>query len=223
MAEWGVSMHIAFKALRQLQDEGLTTKIRGTHGMVVTEDADEIAFAWEPPPPPRLEVQARVVRIAIELADAGGLAGVSMRLIAERMGTATMTPYRYVRPRSRLDILMADAVFAEHPPPAGGGDWRAALEALGRLHWTMYRRRPWLAEALSFTDPELSPHVIAHAEWAGGTLVAAGLDAETAARAAATLADLVRGSALDGPAGGDDEAFEFSLGRLLDGFAQLLP
>ena len=36
MREWDVSMNIAFKALRLMRDEGLTEKVNGYHGMVVT-------------------------------------------------------------------------------------------------------------------------------------------------------------------------------------------
>jgi AcrR family transcriptional regulator len=220
MAEFDVSMHIAFKALRLLRDEGLTGKVRGIHGMVVTEDAADLATAWRPPPPAGLEFRARVVRIAIELADAEGLAAVSMRRIAEPLGVATMTPYRYVRPRARLEMLMTDAVFAGHPPPRRPrGDWRAQLEQLCRLQWQMYLRRPWLAETVSFEEAPsfeespLNEHVLAHIGWA--------LRATGNAQVAASAADFVRGTAMDIDGDGEQDTalFEFGLGRLLDGFA----
>jgi hypothetical protein len=228
MREWDVSMHVAFKALRLLRDEGLTGKVRGAHGMMVTEEAAGIAQAWRPPPPPALEFRAKVVRIAVALADAEGLGAVSMRRIAERLGTATMTPYRYVRPRARLDMLMADAVFAKHRPPRRPrGDWRAQLEQVCRLQWEMYRRRPWLARIVrfepsdlgEFEQPGLGEHVHAHTEWAMRAL--AGRGEEFAARAAATAADFVRGTAMDLDGDGEDDIalFEFGLRRLLDGLA----
>jgi AcrR family transcriptional regulator len=225
MGEFDVSMHIAFKALRLMRDEGLTGKVRGVHGMVVTEDAAGLAAAWRPPPPAGLEFRARVVRIAIELADAEGLGAVSMRRIAEPLGVATMTPYRYVRPRARLEMLMTDAVFAEHPPPRRPkGDWRAQLEQLCRLQWQMYLRRPWLAETVSFAESEsesesespLNEHVLAHVGWA--------LRATGNPQVAATAADFVRGTAMDIEGDGEQDTalFEFGLQRLLDGFAPLV-
>jgi AcrR family transcriptional regulator len=232
MSEWDVSMNVAFKALRLMRDEGLTEKMRGVHGMLVTERAVSVASAWQPPPPASTEFRTRVVRTAIELADANGLAAVSMRLIGEQLGVATMTPYRYVRSRARLEIMMADAVFAEHPPPrAPTGDWRAQLELLCRLQWEMYRRRPWLAKTAWFEKSQLSTHVVAHTEWATHALAGRGMAAETASQAAATAADFVRGTAMDidreaearAAVEEDTALFEFGLQRLLDGFAPLVP
>ena len=226
MREWDVSMNVAFKALRLARDEGLTEKVNGFHGMVVTADALDVALSWRPPPPPPVsDFGPRVVRTAIELADADGLAGVSMRRIGQRLGVATMTPYRYVGSRAALETMMADAIFAGHPPPPPTGDWRAQLEQLCRLQWQLYRRHPWLTRTVSFTAAELSGHVVAHTEWAVRALTEAGLAAQTAAQVAATAADFVRGTAMDagresGAEADEDTAlFEFGLQRLLDGFA----
>ncbi|MEU0555079.1 TetR/AcrR family transcriptional regulator C-terminal domain-containing protein [Dactylosporangium sp. NPDC006015] len=225
MSEWDVSMHIAFKALRQMRDERLVEKVPGIHGLLVTEPAAGIASAWQPPPPPGTEARARVVRTAIELADADGLAAASMRRIGERLGVTTMTPHKHVGSRARLETMMADAIFAGHPlpqPPAG--DWRAQLELVCRTQWQMYRRHPWLARIVSFEPSPLSEHVVAHIEWAAHAMTGQGLAAETASRVAATAADVVRGIAMDADQDPDDtELFEFGLQRLLDGLAPLFP
>ncbi|MDG6101880.1 TetR/AcrR family transcriptional regulator C-terminal domain-containing protein [Dactylosporangium aurantiacum] len=231
MAEWDVSMHIAFKALRLMRDEGLTMKVPGIHGMVVTEDAFDIALAWRPAPEPPVvsEAAARVVRTAIELADAEGLAAVSMRRIGEQLGIATMTAHRHAGNRAGLETMMADAIFAGHPPPQSpGGDWRARLELLCRTQWQLYRERPWLARTVSFQPSKHTAHVVAHAEWAARTLREHGLAEPAATQVAATVADFVRGAALDlarEPADPDEdtELFEFGLRRLLDGIAPLIP
>ncbi|WP_327010468.1 GntR family transcriptional regulator [Dactylosporangium sp. NBC_01737] len=227
MREWDVSMHIAFKALRLMRDEGLTEKVNGFHGMVVTPDAFDVALAWRPPPPTRSKVGAQVVPVAIELADAGGLAAVSMRRIGERLGVATMTPHKFVGSRARLETMMADAVFAEHPPPQSpAGGWRVRLELLCRMQWQMYRRRPWLTRTVSFQPSELTEHVTAHLAWVTRAMTEEGLAAQTAAQVAATAADFVRGTAMDaaGAEAGDEDTalFEFGLQRLLDGFAPLI-
>ncbi|MEV4509090.1 TetR/AcrR family transcriptional regulator C-terminal domain-containing protein [Dactylosporangium sp. NPDC049525] len=229
MRDWDVSMHVAFKALRLMRDEGLAEKITGIHGMVVTEDAFELALAWRPAPPVTSDFGARVVRTAIELADADGLAALSMRRIGERLGVATMTPYRYVGTRAGLESMMVDAIFAEHPPPRSPAvGWRAQLELLCRMQWQMYRDRAWLAKTVSFRPSELSPHVAAHLEWATRAMADWGLGAEPASRVAATAADFVRGTAMDiereAGAGTDEDTalFEFGLQRLLDGFAPLV-
>ncbi|MET8863344.1 TetR/AcrR family transcriptional regulator [Nonomuraea sp. NPDC004580] len=93
----------------------------------------------------------RIVRAGIELADAEGLDGLSMRKVADRLGFTTMSLYRHVPGRDQLVALMRDAAIGEHlneepaEEPAGAG-WRPRLEAMIRQGWRCRRRHPWLAE-----------------------------------------------------------------------------
>ncbi|MBN6056802.1 TetR/AcrR family transcriptional regulator C-terminal domain-containing protein [Nonomuraea sp. RK-328] len=117
----------------------------------------------------------RIVRAAVELADAEGLAGLSMRKVADRLGFTTMSLYRHVPGRDQLVDLMRDAVLGELAEPEGGAEpegapveggaasegapaeargaegpgagWRERLEAFARQGWELRRRHPWLAEA----------------------------------------------------------------------------
>jgi AcrR family transcriptional regulator len=231
MRDWDVSISVAYSALTMMRQEGLAEKTNGFLGMVVTPRAAAIAKAWQPPPAPGALFRARIVRTAIELADAGGLAAMPMRSVAERLGVVVMTLYKYVRDRAELEILMADAVFAEHPPPeTATGDWRAQLELLCRMQWQMYRRHTWLARTVTFKKPMLSPHAVGHITWAAGVMAHTGLARESQPQVAATAASFVRGNAMNlgSPARAPedaepDELFEFGLQRLLDGFARLLP
>ena len=59
----------------------------------------------------------------------------------------------------------------------------------------MYRRRPWLAQSMSFTRPVLAPHAMAHTEWTMRALAALG--PAGAFTAAITLANHVRGTAVN--------------------------
>ncbi|GAA2247758.1 MULTISPECIES: TetR/AcrR family transcriptional regulator [Kitasatospora] len=93
----------------------------------------------------------RIVRAAVEIADAEGLAALSMRSVAERLGYTTMSLYRHVPGKAELVELMRDAVIAESAVRQGeagdgedDGDWRAALEAWARAHWAIHLRHPWL-------------------------------------------------------------------------------
>jgi AcrR family transcriptional regulator len=89
----------------------------------------------------------RIVRAAIELADAEGVAALSMRRIAERLGFTTMSLYRHVPGKAELLDLMRDALVGEVARPDGdAGGWRAGLEAWAREGWALYRRHPWLAQ-----------------------------------------------------------------------------
>ncbi|WP_049565112.1 TetR/AcrR family transcriptional regulator C-terminal domain-containing protein [Nonomuraea sp. SBT364] len=87
----------------------------------------------------------RIVHAAVAVADAEGLAGLSMRKVAERLGFTTMSLYRHVPGRGHLVDLMQDAVMAGLTAP-GGADWRARLEACARQGWELRKRHPWLAE-----------------------------------------------------------------------------
>ncbi|MFB9832709.1 TetR/AcrR family transcriptional regulator, partial [Actinoallomurus acaciae] len=114
---------------------------------------------------------ARIVATAISVADAEGLASVSMRRVAAELGMATMSMYRYVADKEDLLAQMMDAAFAEWPlpddPPEG---WRDRLEVAARTLWAMFRSHPWLAPALSVTRPQPVPHALPYTEWVLGSL-----------------------------------------------------
>lgn len=117
---------------------------------------------------------ARIVGAAVEVADAEGLAGLSMRKVAERLGFTTMSLYRHVPGRDHLVDLMRDAVLGEPPEPAPGSGWRARLEAFARRGWEVRRRHPWLAE-VSGGRHVPGPNALAHYEHALGVLADTGL------------------------------------------------
>ena len=201
--ELGVPVSAAARAMAMMRQDGLVEDVAGGPGPVVTERAPGIAAGWQPPArrrrpaPAGAQFLARAVRTAIETADADGLAVTSVRRIAVELDTDFATVRKHVGDRARLEILMADAVFAEPPPPrTPAGGWRAQVEALCRAQLAMYRRHPWLAEAVSFRKPLLSPHVAGHTEWAVRVLAGAGAAPDTARRLAVTTANFVRGHAM---------------------------
>ena len=87
----------------------------------------------------------RIVQSAVELADSDGLAAVSMKRVAERLGFTTMSLYRYVTSKDDLLLLMHDTVWQ---PPAGldvsRGGWRAGLSRWAREQHLVMRSHPWL-------------------------------------------------------------------------------
>ncbi|MEV0349367.1 TetR/AcrR family transcriptional regulator C-terminal domain-containing protein [Nonomuraea sp. NPDC050680] len=130
--------------------------------------------------PARDLTRDRVVRTAVEIADAEGLPALSMRGVAGRLGVATMSLYRHVGGKDDLVELMIDQVFGEFPlpaePPPG---WRARLEVAARVQWAAYRRHPWLTRITSLTRPLPSPSLLRHAEWALAAVDGHGLDPES--------------------------------------------
>jgi DNA-binding transcriptional regulator YhcF (GntR family) len=188
MARYGVAMATATKVIASLRDQGLVQARPGL-GTVVTGPAR--------PAPDR----DRVVRAAIAIADAEGLGGLSIRRLAGELGIPTMSVYRYVADKEELVLLMMDRVMAENPPPAdltpAKDGWRACVEALARLEWALYRRHVWLAQAISFTRPLLAPRAMAHTEWVMRALDGLGLTPTLQFRAAVTIANYVRGTAVN--------------------------
>lgn len=139
----------------------------------------------------------QIVGTAVALADAEGLAAVSMRRIAERLGCTTMSLYRYVPGKAELLDLMTDAVMAEVPlADSVPGDWRTRLELSARADWAFYHRHPWVLR-LPAGRPALGPHGLAWYESVLRVLAATGLP-KTALVDVFDLVDAyVRGAARD--------------------------
>ncbi|MFF5212853.1 TetR/AcrR family transcriptional regulator [Streptosporangium sp. NPDC000396] len=120
----------------------------------------------------------RIVRASIELADAEGLAAVSMRRVAERLGFTTMSLYRHVPGKTELVDLMRDEVMGEEEVSAGAGHrsgWRAGLEAWARAGLALYRRHPWLVESLDGSRRVPGPNAVASFERALDVVARTGL------------------------------------------------
>src|SRR5918998_2926800 len=140
--------------------------------------------------------RARISAAAVALADADGLAAVSMRRIASVLGTAPASLYRYVDSRDELLELMADAVAGEldlSRPPSG--DWRADLVALAHQLRDAYRRHPWLLDLVP-GRVGIGPRAVDQLEYALAALtdldVAAGLKLEAVAMLNGIVALAVR-------------------------------
>ena len=75
----------------------------------------------------------RIVAVAVEVVQAEGHEALTMRRLAERLGTGPASLYRHVAGRDELVALVVDHVIGSLPrerPPRG--DWRTRLEWLAR-------------------------------------------------------------------------------------------
>ncbi|MFF0495334.1 TetR/AcrR family transcriptional regulator [Nocardia aobensis] len=100
-------------------------------------------------PKPSLSLE-RIVTEAIALADAEGMAAVSMQRLAERLGCAKMALYRYVPGKAELTALMLDYGMGE-PPRVTVADsdpepWREALRQWAHTLYERYRDHPWTVD-----------------------------------------------------------------------------
>ena len=84
----------------------------------------------------------RVVRAAVDLADADGIGALTMRKLGAALGVEAMSLYHHVSGKSDLVDGMIDALFAEIVLPAGDG-WRVALRARAVSARAVLARHPW--------------------------------------------------------------------------------
>jgi AcrR family transcriptional regulator len=109
--------------------------------------------------------RAEIAGVAVELADAEGLAGVSMRKVAAALGTGAMSLYNYVPGKGQLYDLMVDAVAAEmEPSERPSGDPRADLAEFARRGVALLRRHPWLPPLVS-TRLTIGPNSLRQLEY----------------------------------------------------------
>jgi AcrR family transcriptional regulator len=111
-------------------------------------------------PKPGLSVD-EIVAAATELADADGLAALSMRRVAERLGVGTMSLYTYVPSKAELVDVMFDTACGEVAGREPEGDWRARLAGIARANWELYRRHPWMLQVAAMARPPLGPNSVA--------------------------------------------------------------
>ncbi len=160
-----------------------------------------MALLWgtdEPPsrgPKPGLSVAA-VVAAAVELADEEGLAALSMRKVAARLGVGTMSLYRYVPGKGELLDLMLDHV--QGPVTEGAYQeargWRATLELVAQATWDLFLRHPWLLQ-INQTRPVLGPRSLAAFDAALTGLRGLGLTGQEKVAMLVTIDNFVTGTA----------------------------
>src|ERR1700709_285727 len=97
-----------------------------------------VALAWgvaaNPQRGPKRELSIeRIVEVAVELADAQGLAAVSMSSVAAVLGFTTMSLYRYVSAKDDLILLMNEQGIGMPPLSIGeAAHWRDGLNRWSR-------------------------------------------------------------------------------------------
>src|SRR3954447_12205562 len=194
----GVAMATATKVLTTLRHEGLIRSVPGVGTVVAGEPAGPAGrpVRRRSPAGGALGVDA-IVAAGIAVADAEGLAALSMRRVAAELGAAPMSLYRHVRDKDELLLKMMDAAISEVALPEPPPSWRDGLEVAARALWAGFRRHPWLPAALSLTRPQLLPGALAYSEWVLGVLVGAGWDPLTTFTTHLTLFTFVRGLAMN--------------------------
>lgn len=104
-----------------------------------------------------------IVDAAIELADAEGLEAATMRRVADKIGSGTMSLYTHVPGKAELNDLMVDTVLGELytgvDDPSGHGGWREGLRYVAERNWDVSLRHLWLLDATG-GRPTLGPNAV---------------------------------------------------------------
>ncbi|MFC4116616.1 TetR/AcrR family transcriptional regulator C-terminal domain-containing protein [Nonomuraea zeae] len=166
-----------------------------------SEPGGDARLVWERPEPPARPAlsplsRERIVRAAIELADAEGLESVSVRKVAAALDAGPMRLYGYLSTKDELLDLMVDAVYGEiTPPEQAGEDWRATLRALAHRTRQAAHRHEWFADLFG-GRPHMGPNALAYLEVALAALYRApGFDhIDTAMQAAGAVNAYVIGA-----------------------------
>jgi len=121
---------------------------------VTSEIPRTLQLLWEEPrrPAARGLSRERIVAAAVEIADAEGLAALSMARLAERLGSAPMSLYRHVANKDELLTFMLDTAPGK-PPELPPGGWRPALEAWARALREVYYAHPWILQVTAGRPP----------------------------------------------------------------------
>jgi len=127
-----------------------------------------------------------VLRAAAEVADRSGLAGVTMRSVADVLGVEAMALYRHVSGKNDLLDALVEAVVEEineacaaDDTPADPDDWRPALRRRILTARAVLQGHPW-APALLGSHGTMSPALLRYFDRFGSILRRAGFSMDTA-------------------------------------------
>ena len=117
----------------------------------------------------------RIVATAVELLDAQGLDGLTMRRLADRLGSGVMSLYWHVDDKEDVFDLALDSVLEYRGPPQAveSQDWRGDVVHVLEDWRTSMLRHPWSASLLP--RRALGPNILGRLELLSKTLSKAGV------------------------------------------------
>ncbi|RKQ85778.1 TetR family transcriptional regulator [Mycolicibacterium mucogenicum 261Sha1.1M5] len=168
--------------------------------MTETEVSRTLAIAWglaaAPQRGPKRELSLeRIVDSAIEIADAEGLAAVTMQRVAKSFDFSTMALYRYVSTKDDLYQLMLDAAMSAGLGPLDAATWRDGCRALLRSLVLGYRTHPWALDIPLTPDIHMMPGQIRVADIGLGAMRDMPVDEHTKLAILILISSIARGHA----------------------------
>lgn len=138
----------------------------------------------------------RALTAAMALADASGLAALTMRRLAADLGVEAMSLYYHLPGKEGLLDGLAETVIAEITTAVGAGrpeaDWRASLRLRFLAARNVMLRHPW-APGLLAARPAIPVSLFAYYEEIVATLISGGISHRIAHRALHAFGSLALG------------------------------
>ncbi|GAA2126914.1 TetR/AcrR family transcriptional regulator [Glycomyces algeriensis] len=152
----------------------------------------------------------RIVAEARAIADAEGLQKVSMKHLAERLGSGVMSLYRHVPGKDELVLLMYDSLMTGPPPIPEADHWREILRGWGQGVRGLFNTHPW-ALSVATSERSMGPGEATWVDAVIGRLTAVGMPIELALISVLTVDCFVMGAVRPELAGdsGEAEFFQF--------------
>ncbi len=137
----------------------------------------------------------QIVRAAIELLDAEGIDGLSMRRLGTKLGSGATSLYWHVAHKDELLELAVDEVLGEiYVPEVGDTAWRMGASILASGMRMTLLRHPWVIGLLG-VRPNLGPNALRMGERTMSLLTAAGFAGTEIAHVSSMLMAQAIGSA----------------------------
>lgn len=140
--------------------------------------------------------RARLLAAAIAVADAGGIAALTIRSVAAELGVKPMSLYHHVANKEAIIDGVIDIVFGEIDLPPADTDWRTALRRRAHSARAVLRRHPW-AVPLMESRMHPGPATLRHHDAVLATLRRGGFPIELAGHAYSLLDSYLYGFALE--------------------------
>lgn len=194
----------------------MSTDVNGTPAAVAMPGS---AAWWRDRYQQRLRMRSRGLTIdricaaALAILDRDGLTELTMRRLADELGTGPASLYRHVASREELLVEVADRVLGEVPAPDPALGWRDALEQLAHgLRRTLLAHRAVVLVVAN--SPHLGPNAVRIRELFWSVMDRDGCDPDLIVRTYFSIVHFVVLSALFSAR--TPEATTSALGDLLD-------
>lgn len=136
-----------------------------------------------------------IIEAAADVADAGGVAAVTMRSVAKTLGVEAMSLYYHVANKEALLDALANWVFEQIALPELNDDWRTAMITRARSARSVLSKHSW-ALGMIESRPIPGEKLLQHHDRILGCLLGGGMSPVLAAHAFSAIDSYIYGFVL---------------------------